>query len=181
MGARREIAAAYQLLPAVLQAEGQATRGREGDQALSCSSPRLSKVVKRRLRKLYRTLDPVAPLAEMRGAQGEFGTRVDVRSGRLAAAISPRAPTKNAAAFAKGLGNDVHLGEQRIIHRRMRKSYKRRTRMPSMLDPHLAAPAARRGYIRQAKVTFSGEAIRGIKFVAGRLTPCRVDTLSQAA
>jgi hypothetical protein len=44
----------------------------------------------------------------------------------------------NAAAFAKGLGNDVHLGEQRIIHRRMRRPYKKRMRMPSMLDPHLA-------------------------------------------
>jgi len=49
-----------------------------------------------------------------------------------------RAPATNAAAFAKGLGNDVHLGEQRIIHRRMHKPYKKRMRMPSMLDPHLA-------------------------------------------
>jgi hypothetical protein len=32
----------------------------------------------------------------------------------------------------------VHLGEQRIIHRRMHKPYKKRMRMPSMLDPHLA-------------------------------------------
>lgn len=100
--------------------------------------PRLSKVLKRRLRELYRTLDPVALLAEMRDAQAELGTRVDAGSGRLAAATSPPAPTKNAAAFAKGLGNDVHLGEQRIIHRRMRKPYKKRMRMPSMLDPYLA-------------------------------------------
>ncbi|RZN08829.1 hypothetical protein CWO90_47470, partial [Bradyrhizobium sp. Leo121] len=99
--------------------------------------PRLSKVVKRRLRELHRTLDPVALLAEMRDAQAELGTRVDARSGRLAAA-SPPAPTKIAAAFAKELGNDLHLGEQRIIHRRMRKPYKKRMRMPSMLDPHLA-------------------------------------------
>ncbi|WP_454643778.1 hypothetical protein [Bradyrhizobium liaoningense] len=67
----------------------------------------MSKVVKRRLRELYRTLDPVALLAEMRDAQAELGTRVDARSGRLAAATSPPAPTKNAAAFAKELGNDV--------------------------------------------------------------------------
>ncbi|UPJ68305.1 transposase family protein [Bradyrhizobium sp. 191] len=100
--------------------------------------PRLSKVVKRRLRELYRTLDPVALLAEMRDAQAELGTRVDARAGRLAAATSPPAPTKTAAAFAKGLGNDLHLGEQRIIHRRMRKPYKKRMRMPSMFDPHLA-------------------------------------------
>jgi len=98
----------------------------------------VSKAVKRRLRELYRTLDPVALLAEMRDAQAELGTRVSARAGKLAAATSPPAPTTNPAAFAKGLGNDVHLGEQRIIHRRMRKPYKKRMRMPSMLDPHLA-------------------------------------------
>jgi hypothetical protein len=66
------------------------------------------------------------------------GARVGARAGKLAAAASLPAPTTNAAAFAKRLGNDVHLGEQRIIHRRMRKPYKKRMRMPSMLDPHLA-------------------------------------------
>ena len=103
--------------------------------------PKLSKGVKRRLRELYRTLDPVALLAEMRDAQAELGTRVGARAGKLAcaaAAATPPAPATNAAAFAKGLGNDVHLGEQRIIHRRMRKPYKKRMKMPSMLDPHLA-------------------------------------------
>ena len=99
--------------------------------------PKLSKAVKRRLRELYRTLDPVALLAEMRDAQAELGTRVGARAGKLAAAASP-APTMNAAAFAKRLGNDVHLGEQRIIHRRMHKPYKKRVRMPSILDPHRA-------------------------------------------
>ncbi|MCK1667925.1 transposase family protein [Bradyrhizobium sp. 153] len=52
------ISAAHQLLPAILQAEGQATRGSESDQALSCSShaleraladPKLSKGVIQRL------------------------------------------------------------------------------------------------------------------------------------
>jgi hypothetical protein len=100
--------------------------------------PRLSKLVKRRLRELYRTLDPVALLAEMRAAQAELGTRVNARAGKLAAAANPPAPITNAAAFAKRLGNDVHLGEQRVIHRRMRRPYKKRMRMPSMLDPHLA-------------------------------------------
>ena len=100
--------------------------------------PRLSKLVKRRLRELYRTLDPVALLAEMRAAQAELGTRVNARAGKLTAAANPTAPITNAAAFAKRLGNDVHLGEQRIIHRRMRRPYKTRMRMPSMLDPHLA-------------------------------------------
>jgi len=98
----------------------------------------LSKAVKRRLREIYHTLDPVALLAEMRDAQAELGTRVGARAGKLAAAASLPAPTMNAAAFAKRLGNDVHLGEQRIIHRRMHKPYKKRVRMPSILDPHRA-------------------------------------------
>jgi hypothetical protein len=42
--------------------------------------PKLSKAVKRRLRELYRTLDPVALLAEMRDAQAELGTRVSARA-----------------------------------------------------------------------------------------------------
>jgi hypothetical protein len=100
--------------------------------------PRLSKAVKRRLREHYRTLDPVALLAEMRDAQAELGTRVGARAGKLAAAASLPVPTTNAAAFAKRLGNDVHLGEQRIIHRRLHNPYKKRMKMPSMLDPHLA-------------------------------------------
>jgi hypothetical protein len=43
----------------------------------------------------------------------------------------------NAAAFAKGLGKAVLAGEQRAIHRRLHKPYKKRVRMPSMLDPHV--------------------------------------------
>src|ERR1700741_1185361 len=91
--------------------------------------PRVTEAEKRRLREQYRTLDPVALLAEMRDAQAELGTRVDARAGKLAAAASLPAPTTNAAAFAKRLGNDVHLGEQRIIHPRMHKAYKKRVRM----------------------------------------------------
>lgn len=106
--------------------------------ARALAHPKLSKCVKRRLRELYRTLDPVALLAEMRDAQTELGTRVAARAGKLAAAANPSAPATNAAAFAKGLGRDVHLGEQRIIHQRIRKPYKKRMRMPSMLDQHLA-------------------------------------------
>jgi len=83
--------------------------------ARALAHPKLSKGVKRRLRELYRTLDPVALLAEMRDAQTELGTRVAARAGKLAAAANPSAPATNAAAFAKGLGSDVHLGEQRII------------------------------------------------------------------
>ena len=80
-------------------------------------------------------------LAEVRAAQAELGTRIDARAGRNAvapAAVSRPSLAADAAAFAKGLGNDVHLGEQRTIHRRMHKPYKKRVKMPSMLDPHLA-------------------------------------------
>ena len=109
--------------------------------ARALAHPKVGKAVKKRLRELYRTLDPVALLAEVRAAQAELGTRIDARAGRNAvtpAAVSRPSLAADAAAFAKGLGNDVHLGEQRIIHRRMHKPYKTRVRMPSMLDPHLA-------------------------------------------
>ena len=106
--------------------------------ARALAHPKLSKAVKQRLRALYLTLDPVALLAEMRDAQKELGTRVDGRAARNAAAASTPVPATDAAMFAKGLGKEVHLGEQRVIHRRMHKPYKTRVKMPSMLDPHLA-------------------------------------------
>ena len=48
--------------------------------ARALAHPKLSKAVKRRLHELYRTLDPVVLLAEMRDAQTELGTRVDCRA-----------------------------------------------------------------------------------------------------
>ena len=60
--------------------------------------------VKKRLRELYRTLDPVALLAEIREAQTELGTRVDARAGKIAAkSVGALSPAPDAAAFAKGL------------------------------------------------------------------------------
>ena len=106
--------------------------------ARALAHPKVSRAVKKRLREHYRTLDPVALLAEIRAAQSELGTRVDARAAKLAAAASTPSLAQDAATFAKGLGKDVHLGEQRVIHRRMHKPYKTRVRMPSMLDPHLA-------------------------------------------
>jgi hypothetical protein len=105
--------------------------------ARALAHPKLSKVVKQRLRELYRTLDPVVLLAEMRDAQMELGTRVDCRAGKIAAAPCTPPPAPDAAAFAKGLGKAVLAGEQRAIHRRLHKPYKKRVRMPSMLDPHV--------------------------------------------
>src|SRR5271154_3275654 len=105
--------------------------------ARALAHPKLSEAVKQRLRELYRTLDPVVLLAEMRDAQTELGTRVDCRAGKIASAPCAPPPAPDAAAFAKGLGKAVLAGEQRAIHRRLHKPYKKRMRMPSMLDPHV--------------------------------------------
>src|SRR5215204_2252386 len=104
--------------------------------ARALAHPKLSRAVKKRLRELYRTLDPVALLADIRDAQTELGTRVDARAGKTVMPSIP-SPAPDAAAFAKGLGKDVHPGEQRAIHRQLRKPYKKRVRMPSILDPHV--------------------------------------------
>lgn len=106
--------------------------------ARALSHPKAGKAVKRRLRELYRTLDPVALLSEMRAAQVELGDRVDRRGKRNrgeAACEQPQA--LDAAAFAKGLGRHADDGEPRATHRRIRRPDKTRVRMPSMLDPHL--------------------------------------------
>lgn len=105
--------------------------------ARALAHPKVSKAVKARLRELYRTLDPVALLAEVRAAQAELGTRVDGRAGKIAAPASPPPPAPDVATFAKRLGEAVQAGEQRVIHRRMHKPDKTRVRMPSMLDPHI--------------------------------------------
>jgi hypothetical protein len=75
----------------------------------------------------------------MRDAQTELGTRVDCRASKIAAVpcTPPPPPASDAAAFAKRLGKAVLAGEQRAIHRRLHKPYKKRVRMPSMLDPHV--------------------------------------------
>jgi hypothetical protein len=96
--------------------------------------PAVDQAVKRRLREIYCALDPVALLAQMRGAQADLGQRVDQRAGTGAAAA---APTQNdTAIFAKTLGENWKTGEQRAIHRRR---YVRRKPVPhraSMLDPY---------------------------------------------
>jgi hypothetical protein len=107
--------------------------------ARALAHPKVGKAVKRRLREIYRTLDPVALLAEVRAAQTELGARVDRRgtSDGAAAARTPL-PAPDAAKFAKGLGKTIEAGEPRATHRRIKRPYKTRVRMPSMLDPHLA-------------------------------------------
>lgn len=103
--------------------------------------PKVTAAVKKRLRDQYRSLDPVALLAEIRATQDELGNRVDRRAGQargLHPASTSTAPA-TAATFAKMLGKTTTSGEPRATHRRARRPYKTRVRMPSKHDPHIAA------------------------------------------
>jgi hypothetical protein len=108
--------------------------------------PKLPKAIKRRLRETYRTLDPVTLLAEMRRCQEELGQRIDARGIKVAR----RRPVEAVVAmptdvgdFARTLGttlldgDDVAGIEPRATHRKPKRRYKTRVRMPSKLDPHL--------------------------------------------
>jgi hypothetical protein len=108
--------------------------------------PHVTPVVKQQLCEQYRTLDPVALLAEIRAAQEELGNRIDRRAGdahseqRDGKATVPHAvqsSAPDAIAFAKKLGRTVHAGDPRATHRRPKRRYKTRVRMPSKLDPHM--------------------------------------------
>jgi hypothetical protein len=103
--------------------------------------PKVTAAVKRRLRDQYRSLDPVGLLTEIRATQEELGNRVDRRAGQargLQPACTSTAPA-TAATFAKTLGKTVAVGETRATHRRPRRPYKTRVRMPSKLDPYVVA------------------------------------------
>jgi len=108
--------------------------------------PKVAAAVKKRLRELHRTLDPVALLAEIRAAQEELGNRVDHRAGdarsqqgagKSAAPQPLQSSAPDAAVFARTLGTTVASGEPRATHRRPKRRYKTRVRMPSKLDPHV--------------------------------------------
>src|SRR6476469_2735324 len=101
--------------------------------------PKVTTAVKKRLRDQYRSLDPIALLAEIRATQEELGNRVDRRAGQargLQRTCTSTAPVT--AAFAKALGKTVKVGEPRATHRRPHRPYKTRIHMPSKLDPHIA-------------------------------------------
>jgi len=101
--------------------------------ARALAHPKLSKAIKRRLRETYRSLDPVALLAEVRRCQDELGERIGKRGLAAAAGTSPVDPL----VFAQSLGTTA-TREVRATHRRPKRKYKKRIRMPSKLDPHLA-------------------------------------------
>jgi hypothetical protein len=108
--------------------------------ARALAHPKVSKAIKRRLREIYRTLDPVALLAEMRAAQEDLGTRVDRRAGKIQSSACKAVPLEapETGSFARALGKTIDAGEPRATHRTAKRRYKTRVRMPSMLDPHLA-------------------------------------------
>ena len=115
----------------------------------------IPKAVKQRLRAQYRTLDPVALLAEVRRCQEELGQRIDARGIKVARrrpVASLPVPTE-VGDFARTLGAmplettrpgtgpavvDIATAEPRATHRSSKRRYKTRVRMPSKLDPHLA-------------------------------------------
>ncbi len=108
--------------------------------------PMVTETVKKRLREQYRTLDPVALLAEIRAVQEELGNRIDRRAagapretaaGKSDVAAVVCSSTAAPAAFARGLGNELASGEPRATHRLPKRRYKKRVRMPSKLDPYL--------------------------------------------
>ena len=109
--------------------------------------PKVPAPVKRRLSDQYRRLNPVALLAEIRTAQEELGNRIDHRAGkarfgqRAGNGIAPQpvqSSTPDAFAFAKTPGAMVEARDPRATHRRPKRPYKTRIRMPSKLDPHVA-------------------------------------------
>src|SRR6516164_2008781 len=99
--------------------------------------PIVAEVVKERLREQYRTLDPVALLAEIRATQEELGNRVDRRAGKDATLKLIQSAAPDAVAFARTLGTTANAGDPRATHRRPKRRYKTRVRMPSKLDPHV--------------------------------------------
>jgi hypothetical protein len=107
--------------------------------------PHVTPALKQQLCAQYRTLDPVALLAEIRAAQEELGNRIDCRAGdahseqREVKATAPhtvQSSAPDAIAFAKRLGRMVDAGDPRGTYRRPKRRYKTRVRMPSKLDPH---------------------------------------------
>ena len=82
-------------------------------------------------------------LAEIRAAQEELGNRIDRRAGcalreNAGGKSYMASSTAEPAAFPRRLGNDRARGEPRATHRRPKRRYTKRVRMPSKLDLHVA-------------------------------------------
>jgi hypothetical protein len=109
--------------------------------------PGVEDAAKARLRDIYRMLDPVALLAEVRNMQTELGQRVDRRP-----SSAPVISVLKQNDHLGKLGENWSEGEHRAIHRRPYVRRKPVPRRPSMLDlyvplmeewlaaaPHMAA------------------------------------------
>jgi hypothetical protein len=92
--------------------------------------PSVDGLVKDRLREIYRMLDPVALLAEVRNIQAELGQRVDQRPSKIRIAASQQTD------HIGDMGQRWSRGEQRAIHRRPYVRRKPVPRRSSMLDPY---------------------------------------------
>src|ERR1700733_15441376 len=83
--------------------------------------PKVPAAVKQRLRDQYRTLNPVALLADIRTAQEELGNRIDRRAGNArcqplaGAGTAPRvqSSTPDTTAFARTLGTAIEARDPR--------------------------------------------------------------------
>jgi len=93
--------------------------------------------VKRRLRAQYRMLDPVVLLAEIRAVQEDLGDRIACRGLNGAAQPPASSPSPDADSFARTIGAVAARSEPRATHRKPKRKYKTRVRMPSKLDPHV--------------------------------------------
>jgi len=78
----------------------------------------VAEAMKERLRAQYRTLDPVALLADIRATQEELGNRIDHRTGGALrenaggkSDMVVHSSTAEPATFARGRGNDLARGE----------------------------------------------------------------------
>jgi hypothetical protein len=98
--------------------------------ARALAHPSVDGLVKDRLREIYRMLDPVALLAEVRNIQAELGQRVDQRPSKIRIAASQQTD------HIGDMGQRWSRGEQRAIHRRPYVRRKPVPRRSSMLDPY---------------------------------------------
>ena len=105
--------------------------------------------MKKRLREQYRTLDPVALLAEIRAAQEELGNRID-RRGVERRVDNCRRPHHCPTLATLRRPRQGDRGRRAACHAPpAKRPYKKRVRMPSKLDPHLApieGPGSRRSH-----------------------------------
>ena len=92
--------------------------------------PGVDDTVKHHLREIYRMLDPVALITDVRNIQIELGQRVDRRPSRALA------PIASAQSDQLDKLENWSRGEQRAIHRRPYVRRKPIPRRPSMLDLH---------------------------------------------